>query len=105
MFGTGMLLSGARDVGFPPLLHLPASLMVLVLCIGYNGLHQLPKEATDDDDDDDDENPGYNPVGDGIAEPVNKEQNYPDGKRQWIWLVLCDDGEHVTHLLSECFGY
>jgi hypothetical protein len=55
------------------------------LCIGYNGLYQLPKPATATDGESSDE--------DEISqERAGKENNYPDGKRQWVWLVLCDDG-------------
>jgi hypothetical protein len=77
-----MLLSGVRDVGVSFLLSASARIADsgTVLCIGFNGLHQLPNETTSNGDDDD--RPRYS----------LEEENCPDGKRQWLWLVLCDDG-------------
>ncbi|RPA97624.1 hypothetical protein L873DRAFT_1809392 [Choiromyces venosus 120613-1] len=63
------------------------------MCIGFNSLHQVPKKqpSTDDKDENGNEINQWREEGDGQA-AMDKGENYPDGKRQWLWLVLCDDG-------------
>jgi len=68
-------------------------LILAVMCIGFNSLHQMPKRKTPTGDKDENGNDvdWWHEEEDGQA-AMDKGENYPDGKRQWAWLVLCDDG-------------
>ncbi|PWW74245.1 hypothetical protein C7212DRAFT_358955 [Tuber magnatum] len=63
------------------------------MCIGFNSLHRMPKKRapTDDGDGSGSDSARWYEDEDGRA-AMDKGENYPDGKRQWVWLVLCDDG-------------
>ena len=63
------------------------------MCIGFNSLHQMPKRKppTGDEDENGNDVDWWHEEEDGQA-AMDKGENYPDGKRQWAWLVLCDDG-------------
>jgi len=92
MFGIGMLLNGVGDVSFLSIFVRP-TLIPAVMCIGFNSLHQMPKRRppTDNKDENGNDIECWHEEEDGQA-AMDKGENYPDGKRQWVWLVLCDDG-------------
>ncbi|KAG0125648.1 hypothetical protein HOY82DRAFT_630512 [Tuber indicum] len=69
------------------------------MCIGFNSLHQMPKRKAPTDDNDGsggDVNQWHEDEDGQVA--MDKGENYPDGKRQWVWLVLCDDGTVLSLL-------
>ncbi|CUS12431.1 unnamed protein product [Tuber aestivum] len=63
------------------------------MCIGFNSLHQIPQKRapTGDEDANGSDTDWWQEDEDGQA-AMDKGENYPDGRRQWVWLVLCDDG-------------
>jgi hypothetical protein len=67
------------------------------MCIGFNSLHQVHDEKKHEDESDYE----YEWEGDEDGEKsMDKGENYPQGKRLWSWLVLCDDGIMPTPALK-----
>lgn len=103
---------------------------VAVLCVGYNSLHNLPTSADspsgrwsvrDSESNNSLKNssglwPSSGFVGEeaeirGNRDGVSTEDtgdNYPEGRRLWTWLILCDDGtiislhEPHSHRIASC---
>lgn len=62
------------------------------MCIGFNSLHQVqPEPGEQRNEDEDDYENEWSGDEDG-ERSMDKGENYPQGKRLWSWLVLCDDG-------------
>lgn len=67
-------------------------LISAVMCIGFNSLHEIPPEENPPRGEDDSEYEAeWSGDEDGEA-LMDKGQNYPQGKRLWTWLIICDDG-------------
>lgn len=72
------------------------------MCIGFNSLHQVPLAPELDEprnDDESDYEAEWSGDEDGERE-MDKGQNYPQGKRLWSWLVLCDDGMYTLPITT-----
>lgn len=75
------------------------------MCIGFNLLHQIPEDddenssAENGEDTDYEDEWEWSGDKDGKAS-MDKGENYPQGKRLWSWLVLCDDGNSLLSYLQ-----